>query len=209
MKVLLMNGSTTKDGCVFRALTEVASALAQDGIETEILQMGAIPVWDCMGCGFCHNGGRDRCIYEDDVVNEWLDKVEGADGFIFGSPVYFSHPTGQFQAVLDRMFYAGGEYFQHKPAAAIVTARRAGTTVSIDALNKYFTNACMPVVTSTYWNMVHGNTPEQIEQDTEGLQTMRNLGHNMAWMLKCLEAGKKEGVLPPKMETQHRTNFIQ
>ncbi len=208
MKVLLFNGSTTKDGCVYRALCEVADALQEDGIQTEILQMGTEPVWDCMGCDFCHNGGNGLCVHED-MVNEWLEKVEKADGFIFGSPVYYAHPTGQFQALLDRMFYAGGEYFQFKPGAAVVTARRAGTTASLDVLNKYFTDACMPVVSSTYWNLVHGNTTEEIEQDLEGLQTMRNLGHNMAWILNCLEAGKEKGFVPKKMETQYWTNFVR
>lgn len=209
MKVLLLNGSTTKDGCVYRALCEVASALQQDEIETEILQMGTNPVWDCMGCDFCHNGGNERCVFEDDMVNEWIEKASDADGFIFGSPVYFAHPTGQFQAILDRMFYAGGENFLFKPGAAVVTARRAGTTASADVLNKYFTDACMPIISSTYWNMVHGNKVEEIEQDAEGLQTMRNLGHNMAWVLKCLEAGKEKGLNPPIMEKQSWTNFIR
>ncbi|MDO4292376.1 MAG: flavodoxin family protein [Eubacteriales bacterium] len=208
MKVLLLNGSTTKDACVYRALTEVASALEQDGICTEILQIGTEAIWDCMGCDFCHNGGNNRCVHED-LVNEWLEKAEEADGFIFGSPVYYAHPTGQLLALLDRMFYAGGEYFRFKPGAAIVTARRAGTTASLDVINKYFTDACMPVVSSTYWNMAHGNKIEEIEQDLEGLQIMRNLGHNMAWMLKCLDAGKEKGLLPPKTENQHWTNFIR
>lgn len=209
MKVLLLNGSTRKDGCVYRALLEVAKALQEDGIETEILQMGANPVWDCMGCNFCHNGGNGKCVFKKDMVNEWIEKAAEADGFIFGSPVYYAHPTGQFQAILNRMFYAGGNHFRFKPGAAIVTARRAGTTASLDALNKYFTDACMPIVSSTYWNMVHGTAPEQIEKDIEGLQTMRNLGHNMAWMLKCMEAGKEKGIVPPKMDEEHWTNFIR
>ncbi len=207
MKVILLNGSTKKNGCVYRALTEVASALEEDGITTEILQMGLEQIYDCMGCDFCHNGG-DRCVHED-IVNEWLPKIASADGFVFGSPVYYAHPTGQFLSLLDRLFYAGGEYFRFKPGAAIVTARRAGTTASLDVLNKYFTDACMPVVSSTYWNMVHGNKPEDIEQDLEGLQTMRNLGHNMAWLLKCLEAGREKGVSTPIVETQYWTNFIR
>ncbi|MDO4288741.1 MAG: flavodoxin family protein [Eubacterium sp.] len=208
MKVLLFNGSTRKNGCVHRALSEVAAALAQDGVQTEILQMGNNAIWDCMGCDYCHNGGNGRCVHED-VANEWLEKIEEADGFIFGSPVYFAHPTGQFLALLDRLFYAGGEHFRFKPGASIVTARRAGTTASIDVLNKYFTDACMPVVSATYWNMVHGTQPEEIEQDLEGLQTMRNLGHNMAWMLKCLEAGREKGVALPAMEEAQWTNFVR
>lgn len=209
MKVLLLNGSTRKNGCVYRALSEAASALNDEGIETEILQMGDSPVWDCMGCGFCHSGGNGRCVYEDDMLNGWLEKAAAADSFIFGSPVYYAHPTGQFLALLDRMFYAGGEHFKFKPGAAIVTARRAGTTASLDVLNKYFTDACMPVVSSTYWNMAHGTAPEEIERDEEGLQTMRNLGHNMAWLLKCIEAGRERGITPRAPETDGWTNFIR
>ena len=209
MKVLLFNGSTKENGCVFTALSEIATVLNQEGIETEILQMGSSPVYDCMGCDFCHNAGGGYCIFDDDMVNEWLDKVKTADGFIFGSPVFYAHPTGQLQAILDRLFYAGGEYFMCKPGAAIVTARRAGTTASLDVLNKYFTDACMPVISSTYWNMAHGNIPEQIKRDEEGLQTMRNLGRNMAWLLKSIEAGKKAGLKTPKPETAAWTNFIR
>ena len=146
MKVLLLNGSTRKNGCVHRALSEAASALNDEGIETEILQMGGGPVWNCTGCSFCRSGRDVRCVYEGDMLNGWLEKAAAADGFIFGSPVYYAHPTGQFFALLDRMFYAGGEHFKFKPGAAIVTARRAGTTASLDVLKKYFTDACMPVV---------------------------------------------------------------
>ena len=209
MKVLLFNGSTRENGCVFTALSEIAAVLNEEGVETEILQMGSSPVYDCMGCDYCYNAGDGYCIFEEDMVNEWLDKVKAADGFIFGSPVYYAHPTGQFQAILDRLFYAGAEHFLYKPGAAIVTARRAGTTASLDVLNKYFTDACMPVISSTYWNMAHGNTPEQIKKDEEGLQTMRNLGRNMAWLLKSIEAGKKAGLKTPKPETAAWTNFIR
>lgn len=209
MKVLLLNGSTTKDGCVYTALSEVASSLNEEGVETEILQMGTNPIWDCMGCDFCHKDGGGHCVFEDDVMNEWLDKTAEADGFIFGSPVFYAHPTGQLLALLDRLFYAGVENFLHKPGAAVISARRAGTTASMDVLNKYFTDACMPVVSSTYWNVVHGNTPEQVKEDLEGLQTMRNLGKNMAWMLKCIEAGKEKGITPPQMQMEHWTNFIR
>lgn len=209
MKVLLFNGSTKENGCVFTALSEIADVLNQEGIQTEILQMGSSPVYDCTGCDYCHIAGDGYCIFEEDMVNEWLDKVRTADGFIFGSPVFYAHPTGQLQAILDRLFYAGGGYFMYKPGAAIVTARRAGTTASLDVLNKYFTDACMPVISSTYWNMAHGNTPEQLKRDEEGLQTMRNLGRNMAWLLKSIEAGKKAGLKTPKPETAAWTNFIR
>lgn len=205
MKVLLLNGSTRKNGCTYLALSEAAKSLQAEGIDTEIIQLGAEPVRDCIGCNGCQSKGR--CVFGDDMVNKWLEKAKAADGFVLGSPVYYAHPAGHFLATLDRMFYAGGAYFQHKPGAAIVTARRAGTTASLDALNKYFTDAQMPVVSSTYWNMVHGPAPELVEQDLEGLQTMRNLGRNMAWLLKCIQAGNKQGITPPMAETDYRTNF--
>ena len=207
MKVLLMNGSTRKNSCTYLALSEAAKPLQAEGIETEILQLGANPVRDCIGCNACQ--GEGCCAFGDDAVNEWLEKAKDADGFIFGSPVYYAHPAGHFLAALERMFYAGGAYFQHKPGAAIVTARRAGTTASLDVLNKYMTDAQMPVVSSTYWNMVHGPAPELVEKDLEGLQTMRNLGRNMAWLLKCIQAGNQQGVKPPAAETAYWTNFNQ
>lgn len=205
MKVLLFNGSTRENGCTYLALQEVAKVLEREGIQTEILQLGPRPVRDCIGCNRCQELGR--CVFEKDVVNQWLEKAREADGFVFGSPVYFAHPAGQILSVMDRMFYADGSAFANKPAAAVVTARRAGTTASLDALQKHFTIAQMPIVSSTYWNMVFGPVPELVEQDQEGLQTMRNLAEHMAWMLRCIEAGKEKGVLPPQAERQHRTNF--
>lgn len=205
MKVLLFNGSTRENGCTYLALQEVAKVLEREEIQTEILQLGPRPVRDCIGCNRCQELGR--CVFEKDVVNQWLEKAREADGFVFGSPVYFAHPAGQILSVMDRMFYADGSAFANKPAAAVVTARRAGTTASLDALQKHFTIAQMPIVSSTYWNMVFGPVPELVEQDQEGLQTMRNLAEHMAWMLRCIEAGKEKGVLPPQAERQHRTNF--
>ena len=141
------------------------------------------------------------------MVNEIIAKAKEADGFIFGSPVYYAHPSGQLLSMLDRLFYAGGSAFSHKPGAAVVTARRAGTTASLDVLNKYMTDAQMPIVSSTYWNMVFGPVPELVEQDKEGLQTMRNLGRNMAWLLKCIQAGQQSGIEVPIAETANWTNF--
>ena len=205
MNVLLFYGSTRKDGCTYLALSEIAKALEQEGIDTEILQLGAQPVWDCIGCNDCQ--GTGRCIFEEDVVNEWLGKAAEADGYVFGSPVYFAHPSGHLLSVMDRMFMVGSEIFAHKPAAAVVTARRAGTTASLDAIQKHFTDAEMPIVSSTYWNMVFGPAPGLVEWDQEGLQTMRNLAKNMAWMLRCIAAGKEKGILPPAAERVHWTNF--
>lgn len=205
MKVLLLNGSTRKNGCTYLALSEAAKALSVEGVETEIVQMGSAPVRDCIGCNGC--AGKGQCVFGDDMVNEVIAKAQQADGFVFGSPVYYAHPSGQILSLLDRVFYAGGSAFTHKPGAAVVTARRAGTTASLDVLNKYMTDAEMPVVSSTYWNMVFGPVPELAEQDKEGLQTIRNLGRNMAWLLSCIEAGRQQGHIPPMAEQEYWTNF--
>ena len=205
MKVLLLNGSTRKNGCTYLALSEAAKELNTEGVETEILQLGGGPVRDCVGCNGC--AGKGQCVFGDDIVNEVIAKAREADGFVFGSPVYFAHPTGHILSVLDRMFYAGADAFLHKPGAAVVTARRAGTTASLDVLNKYFADMQMPMVGSSYWNMVFGPTSEKIPEDLEGLQTMRNLGKNMAWLLKCIQAGRETGVEPPAAEMIHWTNF--
>ncbi len=207
MKVLLLNGSTRSNGCTFTALKEIAKTLEEENIETEILQMGGKPVRDCIACGKCTELGK--CVFNDDIVNTLTEKAVTADGFVFGSPVYYAHPTGQILAVLDRAFYSAKSCFAHKPAAAIVSARRSGTTASVDVLNKYFTINQMPIVSSTYWNMVHGKTPDEVKRDLEGLQTMRNLARNMAYLLKCIEAGKRQGIEAPTAETSYHTNFIR
>jgi len=208
MKVLLLNGSSKSNGCTYTALAEIVQTLEDNGICCEIVNIGNKPISDCINCGKCSELDN-KCIFNDDIVNEILKKAKDADGFIFGTPVYYAHPSGRILSVLDRLFYAGSDLFAHKPAAAIASARRAGTTASLDVLNKYFTIAQMPVVSSSYWNMVHGNTPEKVKQDLEGLQTMRNLGRNMAWILKCIELGKENGVNVPTSEKKYRTNFIR
>lgn len=208
MKVLLINGSSRKEGCTFTALTEVAKSLEMNGIDTEIVQTGANAIRDCVGCGAC-KGNDNGCIFKDDIVNEIIEKAKTADGFIFGSPVYYAHPSGRILSLMDRLFYAGARHFAFKPAAAIVSARRAGTTASIDAVTKHFTINQMPVVSSNYWNMVHGNSPDDVKQDLEGLQIMRVLGENMAWLLKCIEAGKNTGINTPQTEKKIWTNFIR
>lgn len=205
MRVLLLNGSTRKNGCTYRARSEAAKALNAEGVETEIIQMGGAPVRDCIGCNGC--AGKGRCVFGDDMVNGIIARAQEADGFVFGFPVYYAHPSGQTLSLLDRLFYAGGSAFTHKPGAAVVTARRAGTTASLDVLNEYMADAEMPVVSSTYWNMIFGPAPELVEQDKEGLQIMRNLGRNMAWLLGCIEAGRQQGCLPPQAEQDHWTNF--
>lgn len=208
MKVLMVNGGARANGCTYTALMEIAGVLEQEGIEWEIVQMGSAPVRDCIGCRKCAELGQ-RCVFDDDIVNACIAKAKEADGFIFGTPVYYAHPSGRIQSVLDRMFYAAGSAFAHKPGAVVASARRAGTTASFDVLNKYFTISQMPVVSSTYWNMVHGNTPEEVRQDEEGLQTLRNLARNMAWMIKCIEVGRMAGIAPPQAQRDARTNFIR
>lgn len=208
MKVLLINGSCHEKGCTYTALSEVAGALDEQKIEVEVFQLGSKPIRDCIGCGKCA-GLENACIFNDDFINELIKKAEKADGFIFGTPVYYAHPSGRILSALDRAFYAAKGAFSHKPAAAVASARRAGTTASLDVLNKYFTIAEMPVVSSSYWNMVHGNTPDEVKQDKEGLQSMRNLGRNMAWLLQCISAGSEQGINAPQNEYNHRTNFIR
>lgn len=208
MKVLMLNGSSRPSGCTYTALREVAVSLKVAGIETEILFLGNEPVRDCTACGTCAKV-PGKCVFDDDIVNRIIEKARGADGFIFGTPVYYAHPSGRILSVLDRVFYAGKSAFIHKPAAAIASARRAGTTATLDVLQKYFTISQMPVVTSTYWTMVHGKQSEDVLKDEEGLQTMRNLASNMVWMLRCIEAGKAAGIQPPQEEFGARTNFIR
>ena len=207
MQVLLINGSNHANGCTYTALRQVADVLEAEGISTEIVQLGAAPVRDCIACGGCT--GKGRCVFTDDCVNGIIEKAEKADGFVFGTPVYYAHSSGRLLSVLDRAFYAGGAAFAHKPGFAVASARRAGTTASLDAVMKHFTINQMPVVSSTYWNMVHGNTPEEVLQDEEGLQTMRNAARNMAWLLKCIAAGKEQGILAPEAERGKRTSFIR
>ncbi len=210
MKVLLINGSPHKEGCTFTALSEVAGALDKEGIETEIFHIGIKAVHGCTACMKCKETGAGRCVFDDDPANQIIEKMEKCDGMIIGSPVHYAKPAGNLLAILDRVFYAGSSMIAQKPGAAIASARRAGNTVSIDALNKYFQISGMPIVPSKYWPMVHGTSPEEVKQDQEGLQTMRMLGRNMAWLIKALEAGKKAGVKPPEPEDEdQRTNFIR
>ena len=206
MKVLLVNGSPHTNGCTYTALCEVAGALEAQGIETEIFQVGTKSISGCLGCAACIKTGK--CVI-DDVVNEFVEKAKEADGFVFGSPVHFASASGALTSFMDRAFYGKGAVFANKPAAAIMSCRRGGATATLDQLIKYFTISNMPVVSSQYWNMVHGNTPDEVRQDLEGMQTMRTLGVNMAWLLKCIEAGKAAGIELPQREAKVATNFIR
>ena len=206
MKVLLINGSPHKDGCTFTALNEVAKALEKNGIETEILYLGVKPIAGCIACGKCSQLGK---CFIDDKVNEILARCDEFDGLVIGSPVYYAGPSGQIRAFLDRLFYAGGRRFAGKPGAAVVSCRRGGATAAFDQLNKYFTISSMPIVSSQYWNQVHGAYAEQVLQDEEGMQTMRTLGNNMAWLLKCIQLGKENGITLPEREPPVWTNFVR
>jgi multimeric flavodoxin WrbA len=207
MKVLLINGSSRKE-CTYTALSKVAESLNEEGIETEIISLGGTAVRDCIGCNMCAKNGNTRCVFNEDIVNEIIEKAEESDGFVFGTPVYYAHPSGRILSVLDRAFYAGKKAFEFKPGASIISARRGGTVASFDVLNKYFTISQMPIVSSTYWNNVHGNNKEEVVQDLEGMQTMYNLGKNMAWLLKCIESGKQNNINKPANKTV-KTNFIR
>ena len=206
MKVLLVNGSPHEAGCTYTALSEVGEALRAEGVDTEMIWLGNKPVEDCIACGKCRELGK--CVF-DDVVNEFIGRAKEADGFVFGSPVYYAHPSGRVLSVLDRTFYAGKAAFAGKPGAGVVSARRGGTAASYDVLNKYFGISSMPVVSSTYWNMVYGNTPDEVRRDAEGMQTMRNLGRNMAYLIKCIAAGRAAGIEAPAQETAAKTNVIR
>ena len=204
----MINGSPNENGCTFTALSEMEKIFLADGINVEIIQLGTQSIRDCIGCGACSKL-KGKCVYNDDIVNQIIEKALECDGFVFGSPVYFAHASGRLLSVLDRAFYAGKRNFMYKPGAAVVSARRAGTTAAIDDINKYFTISQMPVVSSTYWNMVHGFTSEDVRQDLEGLQTMRNLARNMSWLMRSIAAAKEAGIITPQFEKSERTNFIR
>ena len=207
MKVLMINGSPHPKGCTFTALSTVAAQLEKNGVETRILQLGTKAIQCCIACGKCKETGH--CVFNADHVNEAIDLLRAADGLVVGSPVYYAGPNGGITSFLDRMFFFKSIHYAFKPAAAVVSCRRGGASASFDRLNKYFTIAEMPVISSEYWNMVHGNTPEQVKEDLEGLQTMRVLARNLAWFLKCKEAGERAGIALPEREPRLRTNFIR
>lgn len=206
MKVLMVNGSAKPQGNTYAALVEIGEQLKAEGIDYEIFQLGAQPIRDCIGCGQCTENG---CVFSDDVVNQFIAMAKEADGFVFGTPVYYAHPSGRILSFLDRVFYSSSKEFKYKPGAAISVARRGGSSASYDCLNKYFGIAEMPVPGSSYWNIVYGRTPGEAAQDGEGMQTMRNLAKNMAWMLKCIELGKANGIPMPDSDKSVWTNVIR
>jgi len=210
MKVLLLNGSPHEKGCTYTALQEISTQLHKEGISSEIFWVGNKPITPCLACGGCIKLGK--CVVND-KVNEFLTKAEDFDGYIFGSPVHYASASGNIVPFLHRVFMAeassGKNIFRLKPSAAITTARRAGTTVTIDQLNKYFQVTEMPIISGRYWTMVHGNNPDEIQQDKEGMQNMRILAKNMAYFLKCKQAAKEAGIVEPTVETAVWTNFIR
>lgn len=210
MKVLLLNGSPHKNGCTYTALEEISKTLNEEGIDSEIFQLGTDIISGCRGCGAC--GQLGKCIIND-KVNEFLELAKNCDGFVFGSAVHYASATGSITSFLDRAFYANAHsrqrIFEHKPGVAIASARRSGTTATLDQLNKYFTITQMPIISGRYWNMVHGRTVDDVKQDLEGLQNMRFIARNMAWHLKCQKAGKDAGFLAPEQENVTLTDFIR
>lgn len=206
MKVVLVNGSPNAQGCTYTALSEVARELEKQGVESEILHIGKEPVRGCAACGACRKLGK--CVFPD-AVNAFAQTIIQADGLIFGSPVYYAGISGQLKSFMDRLFYSHGKWLANKPAAAVVSARRGGCAAAFDDINRYFTINCMPVVSSQYWNQVHGASAADVLRDEEGLQTMRTLARNMAWLLKCIACGSQNGIAAPEREAVIRTNFIR
>ena len=212
MKVLMLNGSFNPDGSTKAGLDIMAGTFAEEGVETEIVTVGAKPIADCIACGKCTE--LKRCVFANDAVNDFAEKAKTSDGFVFGSPVYYAHPSGRIQSFLDRLFFStmnADRYasLRHKPCASIVVARRAGTSASFDVLNKYATISQMIVVGSTYWNEFHALTKEDVPEDPEGLQTLQNLARNMVYVMKCLKAGRDAGIMPPATKEEVFTNFVR
>lgn len=205
MKVLLVNGSPHEKGCTYTGLKEVANALENNDIETEFLWLGIEPLAGCIGCNACLKTGK---CFRNDIVNDFLNKVPDIDGFVFGSPVHFASSSGALTSFMDRAFYGRRKLFENKPACCICSCRRGGASATFDQINKYFSMSNMPIVTSQYWNQVHGTNPDEVKRDLEGMQTMRTLGNNMAWLLKCIDIAKKSGLEYPKNEEVVKTNFI-
>ncbi len=206
MKVLMLNGSIHQNGNTYQALEVIGQQLEKEGIEYNIFQIGSNPIRDCIGCGKCNEQG---CIFTDDAVNQFIALAKEANGFVFGTPTYYAHPSGRVLSFLDRVFYSSGAYFRFKPGASLAIARRGGSSATFDVMNKYFGISQMPVASSTYWNIAHGLTPGEVMEDGEGIQTMQNLAKNLAWMMKCFQAGKEAGISLPDTKKEVHTHFIR
>ncbi|MBR2672185.1 MAG: flavodoxin family protein [Oscillospiraceae bacterium] len=205
MKVLIIHGGDKKDGCTGVALDEMIKVFSDEGVETELIFIGNKPIPDCMNCHYCREHGK--CAYND-IVNEITEKAKESDGFVFACPVYYAHPTGRLLSVLDRAFYSASKNFSFKPGCAVLSARRNGQVASMDVLNKYFSINNMPIVSANYWNHVFGAEAKEVYEDEEGVATMRNLARNMAWLMKCIELGKQNGMDHPENERAY-TNFTR
>jgi multimeric flavodoxin WrbA len=203
-KVILLNGSPHAKGCTWAALDEMIQTFEKEGIETELIHVGSKAIRGCIACKYCVKNGK--CVFDDDLVNEVAPKFEAAQGLVVGSPVYYSSPNGTILSFMDRLFYSTSFSRHMKVGAAVVSCRRGGNTATYDVLNKYFTISSMPVASSTYWNQVHGFTAEDVKKDLEGLQTMRNLARNMAFMIKAFSDAKEKYGLP-EMEHDYFTSF--
>lgn len=208
MKVILINGGPHKDGCTNFALEEVAKELNKEGIDTKIMWLGNKPIGGCIACNTCLKEDN-RCFMKEDLVNEFLNEAEETDGFVFGSPVHFAAASGSLTSFLDRAFYGRGKLFARKLCASVVSCRRGGATAAFDQINKYALMSNMYIVGSSYWNQIHGTNKEEAMQDLEGIQTMHNLGKNMAYLLKCIKNGEKSGIQKPVYDTPQKTNFIR
>lgn len=206
MKVLLINGGPHRNGATYTALKEIADTLLTEGIDSEILWLGNDPIAGCIACAVCKKQGR---CFRGDIVNEVADKLADYDGFVFGSPVHYAASSGAISSFMDRLFMSSSAKMYMKPAAAVVSCRRGGASAAFDEINKYFTISSMPVVSSQYWNQIHGVNAEEALKDEEGLQTMRTLAKNMAYMIKAFAAAKDAGIEPPQREKGIRTNFIR
>lgn len=205
-KILLINGSPNEEGCTYTALSELKAQLEKNGVDTELLYLGTQPISGCTACRAC--GKLGKCVI-DDAVNTVGERLSEFDGIVLGSPVYYGAPSGQLCAFLDRLFFAYGGKMAGKLAASVVSCRRGGSTAAFDRLNKYPAMNNMIIVGSQYWNQIHGSNATQAREDAEGLQTMRTLGENMAWLLRCIEAGKAADVPLPRYEKRIATNFIR
>lgn len=206
MKVMLINGSPHEKGCTYTALSAVAAQLEANGIQADIRWIGTQPIGGCIGCGACRE--KKACVFED-MVNELAAAAKDYDGFVFGSPVHYAAISGNMTSLMDRLFYSGSKHFRYKPAAVVVSARRAGTTAALEQISKYMALNHMPMVYGSYWPMVHGSNAEQVLQDAEGMEVMAQMGRNMAWLLKCIQAGKDAGIERPKNLPRPMTNFIR
>ncbi len=206
MKVLLINGSPKANGCTYTALAEVQKALSECDVDSDIFHIGTKPIIGCMGCAACRKTGQ--CVHND-VVNDIAGRLDEYDGIVVGSPVHYAAASGAMTSFMDRLFYSAGAKLKFKPAAAVVSCRRGGSSAAHDQLDKYFSINQMPIVSGTYWNMVHGSTPADVVQDLEGMLNMRTIGRNMAWLIKCIKKGEEYGINIPTQEEPQRTNFIR